>query len=153
AKQEQHYIVQGVFLTADFTKIPVRGGEIVTSVPDEKPPIREGNYLQNASFECGLYPWGKPAGQLGYMVSQNLDSTTAADGTSSLRIAARGSWALESKMLRLAPGPYAFSFHAKADQPARLRAEVFGLSGDLKGDAPTKVALELDLTTAWTRYT
>jgi serine/threonine protein kinase len=152
AKQEQYYIVQGLFLTADFAKVPIRGGEIVTSAPDEKPPLHAGNYLQNASFECGLYPWGKAHGCLDYVLPQSLDSTTAVDGNTSLRIGARNTWALDSKMLRLSPGLYALSFHAKADRPMRVRAELYGLSGDLKSDASTKLAQEFEVTTAWTRF-
>jgi Carbohydrate binding domain len=152
AKQEQYYIIQGVFLTTDMHQVPIRAGEIVTSVPQEKPPLKAGNYLQNAGFECGLYPWGKANGYSGYVLPQQLDTTTAAEGKTSLKMTPLGTWAVESKMVPLAPGPYTLSFYAKADKPVRLGAAVYGATEDLKGDAPTGVGRTVELTDQWKRY-
>jgi hypothetical protein len=151
ARQNQNYIIQGVFLTTE-NKVPIRAGELVTSIPEERPPAKEGNYLQNASFECGLYPWGKAKAMLGYLVTQNLDTTTAVDGKTSLRLSPRAAWAVESKMVRMPPGRYTLSFFAKADAPARMTASVLGLSADLKGDIATRLSTEVSLTTEWKRY-
>jgi hypothetical protein len=77
ASQEQHYIVQGVFLTTEANKVPMRAGEIVESLPATPPVMKAGNCLNNADFEVGLFPWGKPFGARGAYGADNLDETTA----------------------------------------------------------------------------
>jgi hypothetical protein len=152
APQSQNIIVQGVFLTTDVHQVPIRDGEIVTSLPEEKPPAKPGNYLQNGSFECGLYPWGKPFGVGGHVDATNLDPSTAAHGTSSFRHLVQGRFGLETKMVRLPPGTYTLSFHAKADAPLVLDAGVYGPSEDLKGDAGAGLGQRFTLSPQWRRY-
>ncbi|MBA3708261.1 MAG: hypothetical protein H0W83_05530 [Planctomycetes bacterium] len=84
-KQEQHHIVQGVFLTTDANQVPIQAGEILQTIPVEVPPSRPGNHLDNGSFEVGLFPWGKPFGASAAYGVENLDTTTAAEGRCSFK--------------------------------------------------------------------
>lgn len=152
AEQNQKYIVQGVFLTTERDKVPVRGGEIVTSVPNETPARKDGNYLANASFECGVFPWGKPYGVSGVDDAANLDNTTAVDGKTSLKIQAGKNFGLESPLCRLAPGDYTLSFYAKAEKPVELNVAVEGLTEDLKNYANAGLNKRFKLTPQWQRY-
>jgi hypothetical protein len=152
APQSQGIIVQGVFLTTDPHQVPIRAGEIITSLPEEKPPAKEGNYLQNGSFECGLYPWGKPYGIGGHFDGSNLDSSNAAHGRCSFRHSIRGRFGLETKMLRLPPGPYTLSFFARSERPLALEVAVFGPSEDLKTEVQAGLARRWTLNERWQRY-
>lgn len=161
--QTQNYIVQGVFLTTELKKVPIKAGEILETIALEVPPVKPGNYLQNASFEVGLFPWGKPFGGTGAYGPEDLDATTAADGRSSFRrvlTTATGarqdgtsSPLLESRNYALAPGVYTLSFQAKADRPVRLLARVAGASEDLRTEASTALVVAASLTSEWKRYT
>src|SRR4051794_16425816 len=77
--------VQGVFLTTESNKVPIRGGEIVENAAVEKPAARAGNYLDNGDFEVGLFPWGKPFGVSAVYGAENLDGGTAAHGRVSFK--------------------------------------------------------------------
>jgi hypothetical protein len=161
--QTQNYIVQGVFLTTELKKVPIKAGEILETVAQEAPPVRAGNYLQNASFEVGLFPWGKPFGVSGAYGPENLDSTTAAEGQSSFkRVLSSPSGSLkngaaelilETRNYALPPGVYSLTFHAKADRPVKLTARLAGASEDLKTEAGSGLALSSALTTEWKPYT
>ena len=41
AEQQQHYIIQGVFLTTESSKVPIRGGEIIAVLPESPPESGE----------------------------------------------------------------------------------------------------------------
>ncbi|HEV7401781.1 MAG TPA: hypothetical protein VGO11_02600, partial [Chthoniobacteraceae bacterium] len=161
--QTQHYIVQGVFLTTELKKVPIKAGEILETLAQEVPPVRAGNYLQNGSFETGLFPWGKPYGVSGAYGPENLDPATAAEGRSSFRrVLATASGnrkdggaeaILESRNYALPPGTYTLSFQAKADRPVKLAARLAGASEDLRTEAGTALAVSANLTTEWKLYT
>lgn len=151
-KQTQPYIVQGVFLTTASDKVPIRGGEVITSLPDDVPPAKQGNYLANASFECGIFPWGKPYGVSAVYGAANIDSTIAAEGKCSLKIRSGENFGVESPMHRLPAGDYTLSFYAKAEKPVELEASVKGLTEDLKGYVKAGLNKRFTLTSDWKRY-
>lgn len=152
AEQNQPIIIQGVFLTTSTDKVPIRAGEIVTSVPNETPAQKEGNYLANGSFECGLFPWGKPFGVSGAYGAANIDTTTAAEGKSSLKIQAGKNFGVETPMYRLASGEYTLSFYAKAEKPVELGVTVAGMTEDLKHPSNAGLTKRFTLTPQWQRY-
>jgi hypothetical protein len=157
--QTQNYIVQGVFLTTEVNKVPVKGGEILESLAQDAPPAKPGNYIQNGSFEVGLFPWGKPFGATGAYGPENVDNADAAEGRCSFkRVLATASGArkdgtdqllLETRNYRLPPGSYALSFQAKSDKPVRLTAYLNGVSEDLKTQASTALRVTSSLTPQW----
>lgn len=160
--QEQHYIVQGVFLTTDVNKVPIRGGEIIGTLPEEEPVARKGNYLDNAGFEAGLFPWGKPFGVSAAYGPENLDASTAGQGKYSFkrkldepsgRLKNGGEeQILESRNYSLPPGQYTLSFQAKSDQPLTLTARIMGATEDLRTAAPAGVTQNFKLTDQWQQY-
>ena len=78
-KDEQGYIVQGVFITTDAYEMPFEGGQIIRLKPKAEIPSRTGNYLRGASFESGLgHGWGKSVGSNALLGEQHLDSSAAA---------------------------------------------------------------------------
>ncbi|MBA3316128.1 MAG: carbohydrate binding domain-containing protein, partial [Planctomycetaceae bacterium] len=153
-EQTQPYVVQGVFLSTEPTKIPFEGGEIISLMPQAPPTAREGNYFENGSFETGLYPWGPAFEVSGAKVidSENLDDSTAADGRRSIKITADGSFGLNNKMYALPPGKYTFSFSAKADKRVNLEAKIRGLHTSLKDYDDTEVRDKFKLSEEWQRY-
>ncbi len=160
--QNQLYIIQGVFLTTEVNKVPIKGGEILESIAQEPPESRPGNYLQNGSFEVGLFPWGKPFGVSGAYGPENLDHTDAVEGQCSFKrglTSATGGRKdgtaqplLETRNYRLPPGSYALSFQAKADKPVKLTARLAGVTEDLKAEAGTPLQLSANLTAQWSPY-
>ncbi len=162
AEQSQMYIVQGVYFTTEVNKVPIKGGEIITTLPEEKPDVQNGNYLLNADFEAGLFPWGKPFGKGGAYGPENLDDSTAGRGKYSFKHtldSASGSkkdggdeLILESRNYRLSPGRYTVSFYAKADKPVLLSAGLSGATEDLKDYAGAGLAKAFALTDQWHRY-
>ncbi len=153
-KQTQPYVVQGVFISTEPTKVPFEGGEIISLMPQKPPAVRKGNYFENGSFETGLYPWG-PAFDLSrakLITPENIDDSTAAHGKRSIKIAADGQFGLNNKMYPLSPGKYTLSFHAKADKPVKVVAKVRGLATSLKDYADTDVKTSSKLSMEWERY-
>jgi hypothetical protein len=163
AKQQKHYIVQGIFLTTEANKVPIRGGEIIETLPQQIPQTRRGNYLANASFEVGLFPWGKPYGVSGVYDTENIDTKTAAVGSSSFRLQLKRPPGpqkqnpdlkiLESRNYALAPGKYALSFYAKSEKPLTLNAAVMGATEDLKSVKHAGLRHTVTTTSEWKRYT
>jgi hypothetical protein len=161
--QTQNYIVQGVFLTTELKKVPIKAGEILETIAQEAPPVKAGNYLQNGSFEVGLFPWGKPFGVSAAYGPENLDNATAAEGQSSFKRVLKtasgnlkngaAELILETRNYALSPGVYSLSFQAKADRPVKLIARLAGASEDLKTEASTALALSSTLTTEWKPFT
>jgi len=151
-KQQQYYIVQGVFLTTEPDRVPVKGGEIVTLLPEEPPAITAGNLLENSSFEAGLCGWGKRYGTSGVLDQENL-AQNAAEGRYCLKLPVSLRSGIESKMYRLAPGQtYTLSFSARADQPCSVTASLYGMSDDLKNYAPAGLSKSFSLSREWSRY-
>lgn len=147
--QEQHYIVQGVFLTTDPTKVPVREGKIVSVLEAGPPPAVKGSVVENGSFELGLMPWGKQFGSKSFFTCGDLDATTAAHGRQSLRIGAKDGFGLESRFYRLPVGTYWLSFHAKASKPTKVTARLMGIAEDLKGYRQCGMEKEFEVGTEW----
>jgi len=151
-RQQQYYIVQGVYITTEPDRVPVKGGEIVTVLPEEKPALISGNVLENSSFEAGLCNWGKRYGATLVLDRENLDNS-AAQGKYCLRIPVRPRSGLESKMYRLAPDKlYTLSFSAKSERPVSLTAAVLGMSDDLKNYSQAGISKSFTLQNQWQRF-
>ena len=160
-KQDNTYILQGIFITTDFQKSPQRNGEIVDLVPEAEPPSSKGNVLQNGSFEAGLgHGWGKTTGTSWLFGVEHLDTTTAAHGQTSARIELqanrRGGKVVvpfESRFYRLPPNrEFVLSFHAKADRPLQLGAGLQAMDGQLKNYTSGGVQGSVKVTGEWQRF-
>lgn len=152
AKQEQYYIIQGVFLTNENDKVPIRGGEVISLLPEEFPPVIDGNYISNASFEVGIYPWGKAFETANLLAPHHLNSDNAVHGRYCLEFKNRNSFAIETPLLRLQPGIYTLSFYAKANQPASIEAQLLGLAEDLKNYKSSGLKKLFKIESQWKRY-
>ena len=160
AAQQQYYIVQGVFVTTEAAKVPIRGGEIIETLPLEVPPTKAGNYLDNSDFEVGLFPWGKPFGISAAYGPENLDGLAAHGELCFKRQLSRSrpdaggvdEQILESRNYSVAPGKYTLSFYARADGAATLIADVRGVTEDLKNEADAGISRSVQLGEQWQRY-
>ena len=160
-KQDNLYILQGIFITTDFRKSPQRDGEIVDLIPDAEPPSIKGNILQNGSFEAGLgHGWGKTTGTSWLFGTGHLDATTAAHGRTSARIELqvnrRGGKVVvpfESRFYRLPPNrDFVLSFQARADRPLQLGAGLQAMDGQLKNYASGGLQESVQVTGEWQRF-
>lgn len=141
AEQSTRQFVRGIFITTDGSKLVRGAGEIVDLLPEVRPASVKDNCLENASFETGLYGWGKNWGNAYVLGAEDLDSATAAHGRYSLKLSAeraakhKGSCCLESKLYRLPPdATYTLSFFAKSDSPLSVTVEAYGLTEDGRGN-------------------
>ena len=159
-KEDQGYIIQGVFITQDTSVVPFEEGRIIRMKPTAAVPAREGNVLRGGSFESGFgHGWGKAVGTTLIYGPEHLDSTTAADGKYSLKVpltvGRQGCvLPLESCFYLLNPeGPYSLSVSLKASRTMRVSVGLKALPRDLsRSENRGGLDKTFDVGTEWARF-